>query len=131
MEAAGRELRATLLQHLCTQIGLKGPGLLLPSLLVPASTLHLQSSCNCTNCSQILSLHLHTKSHKYLVQLVAHTNPAMSSYRYGRPALKNSVDMQLQSAFSDGNWNTVIRLAAKRAATLKDPYYEVCNQSIR
>lgn len=52
----------------------------------------------------------------------------MSSYgRYGRPALKNSVDVQLQTAFSDGNWNTVIRLATKRAATLKDPYYEVCN----
>jgi hypothetical protein len=50
----------------------------------------------------------------------------MSSYRYGRPALKSSVDVQLQTAFSDGNWNTVIRLAAKRAATLKDPYYEVC-----
>ncbi|KAK4142908.1 N-acetyltransferase B complex non catalytic subunit-domain-containing protein [Dichotomopilus funicola] len=48
----------------------------------------------------------------------------MSSYRYGRPALKNSVDVQLQTAFSDGNWNTVIRLATKRAATLKDPYYE-------
>jgi hypothetical protein len=49
----------------------------------------------------------------------------MSSYRYGHPALKHSVDVQLQTAFSDGNWNTVIRLAAKRAATLKDPYYEV------
>ncbi|KAL2134445.1 hypothetical protein VTI74DRAFT_157 [Chaetomium olivicolor] len=49
----------------------------------------------------------------------------MSSYRYGPPALRNSVDVQLQTAFSDGNWNTVIRLAAKRAATLKDPYYEV------
>ncbi|KAL2019351.1 hypothetical protein VTK56DRAFT_9731 [Thermocarpiscus australiensis] len=49
----------------------------------------------------------------------------MSSYRYGRPALRSSVDVQLQSAFSDGNWNAVIRLAAKRAATFKDPYYEV------
>ncbi|KAK0712889.1 N-acetyltransferase B complex non catalytic subunit-domain-containing protein [Lasiosphaeria miniovina] len=50
----------------------------------------------------------------------------MSSYysRYGRPALKNSVDMQLQTAFSDGNWNTVARLADKRAKALKDPYYE-------
>ena len=50
----------------------------------------------------------------------------MSSYRYGRPALKSSVDVQLQTAFSDANWTTVVRLAAKRAATLKDPYYEVC-----
>lgn len=49
----------------------------------------------------------------------------MASYGYGRPALRSSVDVQLQSAFSDGNWNAVIRLAAKRAATLKDPYYEV------
>ncbi|KAK4100431.1 hypothetical protein N658DRAFT_507941 [Parathielavia hyrcaniae] len=48
----------------------------------------------------------------------------MSSYRYGRPALKSSVDVQLQTAFSDGNWSTVIRLATKRAAALKDPYYE-------
>ncbi|KAJ4291433.1 hypothetical protein N0V88_006026 [Collariella sp. IMI 366227] len=54
---------------------------------------------------------------------------AMSSYRYGRPALKNSVDVQLQTAFSDGNWNTVIRLAARRAATLKDPYYEAIRMS--
>jgi len=48
------------------------------------------------------------------------------SYGYGRPpSLKNTVDMQLQSAFSDGNWSTVIRLADKRAKSLKDPYYEV------
>jgi hypothetical protein len=56
----------------------------------------------------------------------------MSSYRYGRPALKSNVDVQLQTAFSDGNWSTVIRLAAKRAATLKDPYYEavkICAES--
>ncbi|KAK4241209.1 N-acetyltransferase B complex non catalytic subunit-domain-containing protein [Achaetomium macrosporum] len=49
----------------------------------------------------------------------------MPSYRFGRPALRANVDVQLQTAFSDGNWNAVIRLAAKRAATLKDPYYEV------
>ncbi|KAL2268243.1 hypothetical protein VTJ83DRAFT_3089 [Remersonia thermophila] len=48
----------------------------------------------------------------------------MASLRYSRPALKTSVDVQLQSAFADGNWNAVVRLAAKRAATLKDPYYE-------
>ncbi|KAK3940885.1 N-acetyltransferase B complex non catalytic subunit-domain-containing protein [Diplogelasinospora grovesii] len=49
----------------------------------------------------------------------------MPSYsRYGRPALKNSVDVQLQTAFSDGNWPSVIRLADKRAKSLKDPYYE-------
>ena len=46
-------------------------------------------------------------------------------YGYGRPALKSSVDVQLQTAFSDGNWNSVIRLADKRAKSLKDAYYEV------
>ncbi|KAL2144370.1 hypothetical protein VTI28DRAFT_9194 [Corynascus sepedonium] len=56
----------------------------------------------------------------------------MAPYRYGPPALKSSVDVQLQTAFSDGNWHTVIRLATKRASTLKDPYYEaikVCAES--
>lgn len=50
---------------------------------------------------------------------------AYNRYRYGPPVLKSSVDVQLQSAFSDGNWSAVIRLAAKRFATFKDPYYEV------
>ncbi|KAK0716647.1 N-acetyltransferase B complex non catalytic subunit-domain-containing protein [Apiosordaria backusii] len=52
-----------------------------------------------------------------------------NKYRYGPPALKNNVDMQLQSAFSDGNWSTVVRLAAKRFATFKDPYYEAIKVS--
>ncbi|KAF4127009.1 N-acetyltransferase B complex (NatB) non catalytic subunit [Geosmithia morbida] len=42
-----------------------------------------------------------------------------------RPQLKNGVDLQLQSAFSDGNWPSVIRLAEKRARSLNDSYYEV------
>lgn len=49
----------------------------------------------------------------------------MAYSRHYRPALKNSVDVQLQTAFSDGNWQSVIRLADKRAKSLKDPYYEV------
>lgn len=50
----------------------------------------------------------------------------MSSYgRYYRPALKNTVDVQLQTAFNEGLWSTVIRLAAQRYKTKKDPYYEV------
>ncbi|KAK4229278.1 N-acetyltransferase B complex non catalytic subunit-domain-containing protein [Podospora fimiseda] len=56
----------------------------------------------------------------------------MSNYAYSPPPLKNSVDMQLQSAFSDGNWPTVVRLASKRFATFKDPYYEaikICAES--
>ena len=46
----------------------------------------------------------------------------MASYQ---PQLKPGVDLQLQTAFSEGNWSTVARLADKRARTLKDPYYEV------
>lgn len=42
-----------------------------------------------------------------------------------RPPLKNGVDLQLQSAFSDGNWSLVIRLAEKRAKTQNDQYFEV------
>ncbi|VBB81203.1 Putative protein of unknown function [Podospora comata] len=54
---------------------------------------------------------------------------AYNRYRYGPPVLKSSVDVQLQSAFSDGNWSAVIRLAAKRFATFKDPYYEAIRVS--
>ncbi|KAK4065909.1 uncharacterized protein Triagg1_8461 [Trichoderma aggressivum f. europaeum] len=49
-----------------------------------------------------------------------------------RPHLKNGVDLQLQSAFQDGNWPVVIRLAEKRAKTLNDQYYEavkICAES--
>jgi hypothetical protein len=42
-----------------------------------------------------------------------------------RPALKSGVDLQLQSAFNDGNWSAVIRLAEKRFRTFNDQYYEV------
>lgn len=42
-----------------------------------------------------------------------------------RPRLKNGVDLQLQSAFHDGNWPVVIRLAEKRAKLSNDQYYEV------
>jgi len=49
----------------------------------------------------------------------------MAYGRYGVPALKSTVDLQLQTAFNDANWNTVIRLADKRFRSLKDPYYEV------
>ncbi|KAB5522967.1 N-acetyltransferase B complex non catalytic subunit-domain-containing protein [Coniochaeta sp. 2T2.1] len=49
----------------------------------------------------------------------------MSYSRHYRPALKNSVDVQLQTTFSDGNWQVAARLADKRAKSLKDPYYEV------
>lgn len=50
----------------------------------------------------------------------------MSGYgMYYRPALKNSVDVQLQTAFNDGLWPNVVRLAAQRYKAKKDPYYEV------
>ncbi|RKL19784.1 hypothetical protein BFJ68_g3265 [Fusarium oxysporum] len=45
--------------------------------------------------------------------------------RQQRPNLKNGVDLQLQSAFNDGNWAAVIRLAEKRARTFNDQYYEI------
>lgn len=45
-----------------------------------------------------------------------------------RPPLKNGVDLQLQSAFNDGNWAIVIRLAEKRARTFNDQYYQVRQQ---
>ncbi|KAH7238049.1 N-acetyltransferase B complex non catalytic subunit-domain-containing protein [Fusarium tricinctum] len=45
--------------------------------------------------------------------------------RQQRPNLKNGVDLQLQSAFNDGNWAVVIRLAEKRARTFNDQYYEI------
>ncbi|KAL1853195.1 hypothetical protein VTK73DRAFT_9055 [Phialemonium thermophilum] len=49
----------------------------------------------------------------------------MSSYsRYFPPALKSTVDLQLQSAFGEGNWAAAARLAGKRAKSLQDPYYE-------
>ncbi|KAF5536013.1 hypothetical protein FNAPI_11898 [Fusarium napiforme] len=41
------------------------------------------------------------------------------------PDLRNGVDLQLQSAFSAGNWATVFRLAEKRAQTSNDKYYEI------
>ncbi|KAH8900932.1 hypothetical protein GQ53DRAFT_790362 [Thozetella sp. PMI_491] len=52
--------------------------------------------------------------------------------RYYKPALRQTVDVQLQTAFSDGNWPTVVRLAEQRFRTLKDPYFEAikhCAQS--
>lgn len=50
----------------------------------------------------------------------------MSAYgMYYRPALKNSVDVQLQTAFNEGLWPNVVRLAAQRFKAKKDPYYEV------
>lgn len=39
--------------------------------------------------------------------------------------MKESVDIQLQTAFNEGLWPNVIRLAAQRFKTKKDPYYEV------
>lgn len=50
--------------------------------------------------------------------------------RQQRPNLKNGVDLQLQTAFNDGNWAVVIRLAEKRARTFNDQYYEVGNSKI-
>ncbi|KAG7131606.1 hypothetical protein HYQ45_009844 [Verticillium longisporum] len=44
---------------------------------------------------------------------------------WNRPQLKSGVDLQLQSAFHEGQWASVIRLAEKRLRTFNDPYYEI------
>ncbi|PSR84113.1 N-acetyltransferase B complex non catalytic subunit-domain-containing protein [Coniella lustricola] len=49
-----------------------------------------------------------------------------------RPDLKQTVDIQLQTAFNEGRWPSVVRLAAQRFKAKKDPYYEavkVCAES--
>ncbi len=50
--------------------------------------------------------------------------------RYYKPALRSTVDVQLQTAFSDSNWATVVRLAEQRFRSLKDPYYEVLDLAV-
>lgn len=50
---------------------------------------------------------------------------ALNRYYARVPNLKSNVDVQLRSAFTDHNWIQVVRLAEKRAKSLKDPYYEV------
>ncbi|KAG6019833.1 hypothetical protein E4U41_003066, partial [Claviceps citrina] len=42
-----------------------------------------------------------------------------------RPRLRNGTDLQLQSAFQDGNWAVAMRLAQQRARTFNDPYFEI------
>lgn len=64
---------------------------------------------------------------------VASPNPKAHSARYTmsgssrlyRPVLNASVDVKLQTAFNDGQWSIVSRLAAQRYKMGKDPYYEV------
>ncbi|KAK9437057.1 N-acetyltransferase B complex non catalytic subunit [Metarhizium brunneum] len=42
-----------------------------------------------------------------------------------RPRLRNGVDIQLQSAFQDGNWSVAMRLASQRARTFNDQYFDI------
>ncbi|KAG5999451.1 hypothetical protein E4U21_006790 [Claviceps maximensis] len=42
-----------------------------------------------------------------------------------RTRLRNGTDLQLQSAFQDGNWAVAMRLAQQRARTFNDQYFEV------
>ncbi|KAK0391568.1 hypothetical protein NLU13_1068 [Sarocladium strictum] len=42
-----------------------------------------------------------------------------------RPPIKSGVDLQLQSACSEGNWLVALRLAEKRMRTSKDSYFEI------
>lgn len=46
---------------------------------------------------------------------------------WNRPQLRSGTDLQLQSAFNDGQWANAIRLAEQRFRTFKDPYFEVCS----
>lgn len=46
-------------------------------------------------------------------------------HRSQGPRLKNGTDIQLQTAFQDGNWATAIRLAEKRAKVSGDEYFQV------
>lgn len=48
-----------------------------------------------------------------------------------RPRLRNGVDIQLQSAFQDGNWAVAMRLASQRARTFNDQYFDVRTQPMR
>ncbi|KAK2014640.1 N-acetyltransferase B complex non catalytic subunit [Colletotrichum eremochloae] len=51
---------------------------------------------------------------------------------WNRPQLRSGTDLQLQSAFNDGQWANVIRLADKRFRTFNDPYFEavrICAES--
>ncbi|KAK1985248.1 N-acetyltransferase B complex non catalytic subunit [Colletotrichum cereale] len=51
---------------------------------------------------------------------------------WNRPQLRSGTDLQLQSAFNDGQWANVIRLADKRFRTSNDPYFEavrICAES--
>ncbi|KAK2001511.1 N-acetyltransferase B complex non catalytic subunit [Colletotrichum falcatum] len=51
---------------------------------------------------------------------------------WNRPQLRSGTDLQLQSAFNDGQWANVIRLSDKRFRTFNDPYFEavrICAES--
>ncbi|TIC89721.1 hypothetical protein CH35J_012746 [Colletotrichum higginsianum] len=51
---------------------------------------------------------------------------------WNRPQLRSGTDLQLQSAFNDGQWANVIRLAEKRFRTFNDHYFEavkICAES--
>jgi N-terminal acetyltransferase B complex non-catalytic subunit len=50
----------------------------------------------------------------------------MNYDHHGRPKLRKGVDLQLQSAYLEGNWGVVARLAEKRARAQNDQYFEVC-----
>ncbi|KAL5606445.1 hypothetical protein BROUX41_002861 [Berkeleyomyces rouxiae] len=47
------------------------------------------------------------------------------SYYWNYPKLKRGVDLQVQSAYSDGDWLRVARLAAKRSTMTDRQYHEI------
>ncbi|KAF7553333.1 hypothetical protein G7Z17_g3684 [Cylindrodendrum hubeiense] len=56
-------------------------------------------------------------------------HPGADQMNRQRPSLKNGVDLQLQSAFTDGNWAAVVRLAEKRVRTSNDQYHQIVKVS--
>lgn len=99
---------------------------------ISATTAHQSYPCTTILCPSISdSLTLRCR----LVLLASHFlfRPSLtwcpaihiSNMSWSQPQLKRGVDLQLQTAFDDGQWASVIRLAEKRLRTFNDPYYEV------
>ncbi|OHE93268.1 N-acetyltransferase B complex non catalytic subunit, partial [Colletotrichum orchidophilum] len=74
-----------------------------------------------------------TLQHSAPPKLILPRHPIRSiTMSWNRPQLRSGTDLQLQSAFNDGQWANAIRLAEQRFRTFKDPYFEavkICAES--
>ncbi|RDA86297.1 hypothetical protein CP532_5686 [Ophiocordyceps camponoti-leonardi (nom. inval.)] len=79
-----------------------------------------------THCllAYLATLLLHSSSDRACIKVVLGARIVMVSNR-PCPQLRNGVDLQLQTAFQDGNWPVAMRLAEKRARTSQDGYFEI------